>query len=188
MVLPGEELSFNHPPSYAPAVPSTFRPRACTAVGDATAGHIQSVRKGGRGTGTGLPDHPDGLFILRQDEPMVYHVMKPRTKSEQDEKAGYFTGVGQISPPLRFQQHLMGPGQSPQKFIFRPVHFSLLSLLHGGVDRAPIEHPLPRHADRHVVVPDIAGHGKGVGAKFLVLPRKDDEDQEHRQGIFWGNP
>lgn len=37
-----------------------------------------------------------GFSLRRLDIPMVYHMEKHRTKSELDEKARYFTGVGQI--------------------------------------------------------------------------------------------
>jgi glycosyltransferase involved in cell wall biosynthesis len=37
-----------------------------------------------------------GLTLVRTDSPMAYHLAKPRTATEIDEKAKYFNGVGQI--------------------------------------------------------------------------------------------
>jgi glycosyltransferase involved in cell wall biosynthesis len=37
-----------------------------------------------------------GFSLKRLDVPMAYHIAKPRTVTEIDEKARYFTGVGQI--------------------------------------------------------------------------------------------
>jgi cellulose synthase/poly-beta-1,6-N-acetylglucosamine synthase-like glycosyltransferase len=37
-----------------------------------------------------------GYRLRRIDAPMAYHMAKPRTRSEVEEKARYFTGVGQI--------------------------------------------------------------------------------------------
>ena len=97
VVLPGEELSFKHPPRYIPGkakyLPTAgmYRRSVIQKVGT-----FNPFVRGEEERELAFRITEGGFSILRLDTPMVYHVMKPRTKSEQDEKAGYFTGLGQI--------------------------------------------------------------------------------------------
>lgn len=97
VVLPGEELSFKHPPRYVPGkakyLPTAgmYRRSVIQKVGT-----FNPFVRGEEERELAFRITEAGFSILRLDSPMVYHVMKPRTKSEQDEKAGYFTGLGQI--------------------------------------------------------------------------------------------
>jgi glycosyltransferase involved in cell wall biosynthesis len=97
VVLPGEELTFDHPPLYAAGtakyLPTAgmYRRAVLQQVGT-----FNPFVRGEEERELAFRITSAGFAILRQDAPMAYHLMKPRTKSEQDEKAGYFTGVGQI--------------------------------------------------------------------------------------------
>lgn len=96
-VLPGEELSIDHVDDYVLGLTDCFggagvyRGDLIRAVGPFNP-HLWG--EGERELGFRI--RKAGAKLLRADIPMVYHMVKPRTVGEIDEKAGMFAGVGQI--------------------------------------------------------------------------------------------
>ncbi len=96
-VYPGEELNYSHKNRYALG---NVRYLAGSGVYRRDvlerSGTFNPFVRGEEERELGYRILQTGRSILRVDVPMVYHMEKDRTKSELDEKARYFTGVGQI--------------------------------------------------------------------------------------------
>ena len=96
-VYPGEALNYEHKNRY---VLGKVRYLAGSGVYRkdvlGRAGTFNPFVKGEEERELGFRILRAGYTIMRLDVPMVYHMEKSRTKSELDEKAKYFTGVGQI--------------------------------------------------------------------------------------------
>lgn len=96
-VYPGESLSFDHrdndPVGYVHGFGGSgvYRGDAIRLVGPF---NPWLWGEGERELGYRL--RRTGARLLRVDVPMAYHMDKPRTREEIDEKAGMFAGVGQV--------------------------------------------------------------------------------------------
>lgn len=96
-VFPGEDFTYDHKNRYALggvrylAGSGVYRRDVLEQ-----AGTFNPFVKGEEERELGFRILRLGYSILRLDVPMVFHMEKSRTKSELDEKARYFTGVGQI--------------------------------------------------------------------------------------------
>jgi glycosyltransferase involved in cell wall biosynthesis len=96
-VYPGEELNYDHKNRYHLgkvrylAGSGVYRREVL-----GRAGTFNPFVKGEEERELGFRIIRAGHSILRLDVPMVFHMEKARTKAELDEKAKYFTGVGQI--------------------------------------------------------------------------------------------
>jgi glycosyltransferase involved in cell wall biosynthesis len=103
-VYPGEELTYDHKNRYVLgkvrylAGSGMYRRDALERTGP-----FNPFVKGEEERELGFRIIRAGYDILRLDVPMVYHLEKDRTKAELDEKAKYFTGVGQIFRHYRLQ-------------------------------------------------------------------------------------
>jgi glycosyltransferase involved in cell wall biosynthesis len=95
-VFPGEDLSMNHPDNYVMGPVHGFG-GAGVYVGDLirSVGPFNPFMRGEGERELGFRLRRAGAKILRVDVPMVYHMDKPRTVGEIDEKAGMFAGIGQ---------------------------------------------------------------------------------------------
>lgn len=95
-VRPGEDLSFQHPANYPLGFVHGFG-GAGIYRGDLirSAGTFNPFMRGEGERELGFRLRRAGAKLLRVDTPMVYHMDKPRTVYEIDEKAGMFAGIGQ---------------------------------------------------------------------------------------------
>ncbi len=96
-VNPGEEQSFRHPDRLAPGA-ALYLPTAGMYKRDVLeqVGSFNPFLKGEEERELGFRIRMAGHSIRQVNFPMIYHMLKERTRSELDEKAGYYTGVGQI--------------------------------------------------------------------------------------------
>lgn len=96
-VNPGEDLNLMHPDKLVPGE-SMYLPTAGMYRREALerVGTFNPFVRGEEERELGFRIRRAGYSIRQADVPMIYHVYKERTKSELDEKAGYFTGIGQI--------------------------------------------------------------------------------------------
>jgi glycosyltransferase involved in cell wall biosynthesis len=95
-VYPAEPLSYDHPDTY-PLGDVDRLGGAGMYRRDVLAqtGSFNPFVKGEEERELGFRITSGGYRILRVDVPMVFHMEKASTKSERDEKAFHFTGVGQ---------------------------------------------------------------------------------------------
>jgi glycosyltransferase involved in cell wall biosynthesis len=96
-VYPGEGLSFEHRENDPLGYVHGFG-GAGVYCGDAirSVGPFNPFMRGEGERELGYRLRQTGAKLLRVEIPMVYHMEKPRTREEIDEKAGMFAGVGQI--------------------------------------------------------------------------------------------
>jgi glycosyltransferase involved in cell wall biosynthesis len=96
-VNPGEDLNLKHPDKLVPGE-SLYLPTAGMYQREVLeqVGTFNPFVRGEEERELGFRIRRAGYSIRQDDVPMIYHVYKERTKSELDEKAGYFTGIGQI--------------------------------------------------------------------------------------------
>lgn len=96
-VYPGEELALLHP--------DTLPLGRLAGLGGAGLYRRAGLRDGGsfnpflhgeEERELGFRITRQGFYLLRESIPMVFHFTKPRVRSEIDERAQYFIGVGQI--------------------------------------------------------------------------------------------
>lgn len=189
VVLPGEELTFDHPPRYAAGrvkyLPTAglYRRSVLQQVGT-----FNPFVRGEEERELGFRITGAGFTILRQDTPMAYHLMKPRTQSELDEKASYFTGVGQI-----FRHY--GPKSivwdliKAQKMVFviQALFFSLIAALAVFVV-LEWDHHFYFTLIVTLLVLTLLGAVKGWAREYLFFRGKVLKSKNILKGFFRGIP